>query len=168
MNDIEIAEQEVDIFEFAERGAEVPHARRYRIRIDCEIAIFDTSHASGEAILRKVGKRPCGFELVAEFRHCENEVVEPHEIVDLRQRGLKGFITAHKEIVTITINDKPYRIERGERTVAQILTLIGQTPETYVLMEEKDGPPLPLPANLPVKVCGCEIFHAQVQSGGSS
>jgi hypothetical protein len=36
------------------------------------------------------------------------------------------------------------------------------------LMEEKDGPPLPLPPNLPVKIRGCETFHSQAQSGGSS
>jgi hypothetical protein len=119
-------------------------------------------------LLHRVGKKACAFELIEEFVHCESDVVEPGETVDLRKRGLKGFITAHKEIVTIFINGDPYRIERGERTVAQILANIGQTPESYVLMEEKDGPPLPLPPSIPVRVCGCEIFHAQVQSGGSS
>ena len=94
--------------------------------------------------------------------------MEPEEKVDLRKHGLKGFITAHKEIVTIFINDKPYRIERGQRTVAEILAKVGQTPEGYTLMEEKNGPPLPLPPNLPVKVEGCEVFHSQAQSGGSS
>jgi hypothetical protein len=61
-----------------------------------------------------VGKRPCGYELIAEFVHCENLVIEPDETVDLRQRGLKGFITAHKEFVTIFIGgpEHPYRIER--------------------------------------------------------
>ena len=64
--------------------------------------------------------------------------------------GLKGFITAHKEMVTIFINDAPYRIERGERTVAEILAKVGQTPEGYVLLEEKKGPPMPLPPDRPV------------------
>ena len=47
--------------------------------------------------------------------------------------------------MTIFINGDPYPIERGERTVAQILTKVGESPEGYILMEEKDGPPLPLP-----------------------
>ena len=45
---------------------------------------------------------------------------------------------------------------------------MGKTPDTYALLEEKDGPPLPLPANQPVDIQGCEVFHFQVQSGGSS
>jgi Multiubiquitin len=159
---------EIDLREFAERGEEVPHARVYRVRIDDETVRVDTPSPSGEELLRKVGKRPCAFELIAEFRHHENVVVEPHEAIDLRRHGLKGFITAHKEIVTIFINDKPYTIGRGERTVAEMLAKVGQTPEGYILMEEKDGPPLPLPPNLPVKIRGCEVFHSQAQSGGSS
>jgi sulfur carrier protein ThiS len=168
MSNEEIADVEIDIFGFAGRGEEVPYARAYRVCIDGEEVKINTPHPVGDLLLSMAHKRPCAFELIAEFVHRENEVVEPGEPVDLRKRGLKGFITAHKEIVTIFINDKPYPIERGERKIAEILSLIGQTPEGYVLMEEKEGPPLPLPANLPVKIRGCEIFHAQVQSGGSS
>lgn len=159
---------EIDIFEFAERGEEVPHAKVYHVRIDGERVRIDTAHPTGEMLLSKVGKRPCAFELIEEFMHCENDVVEPGEIVDLRQRGLKGFITAHKEIVEIFINGPAYNIERGSRTVAEILSKVGQAPEGYILLEEKNGPPLPLPPNVPVKIRGCEIFHSQTQSGGSS
>lgn len=163
-----IHELEIVLRDYAERGEEVPHARSYVVHIDDEVVKVHTPHPKGEELLYKVRKRPCGYELIAEFRHGENFVVEPHETIDLRKHGLRGFITAHKEIVTIFINDKPYSIERGERTVAEILSKVGQTPEGYILMEEKDGPPLPLPPNLPVKICGCEIFHSQAQSGGSS
>jgi hypothetical protein len=128
----------------------------------------DTPTPTGEMLLSKVHKRPCAFELIEEFTHRESCVVEPDEVVNLRQKGLKGFITAHKEIVTISINSNPYPIERGRRTVAEILSKVGQTPEGYILMEEKDGPPMPLPPNLPVEIRGCEIFHSQPQSGGSS
>ncbi len=79
---------------------------------------------------------PCGYELIEEFKHKESEVVEPGEQVDLRKRGLKGFITAHKEIVTIFINpsgtEGTYQITRGDHTVAEILAKVGQTPEGYV------------------------------------
>jgi hypothetical protein len=167
-NGEEVVESEIDIGAFAERGHEVPHARSYVVRVDCETVSVATAYPTGEGLLAKVGKRPCAFELIEEFVHCENNVVEPGETVDLRKRGLKGFITAHKEIVTIFINGDPYPIERGERTVAQILTKVGETPEGYILLEEKDGPPLPLPVDTPVKICGCETFHSQVQTGGSS
>jgi sulfur carrier protein ThiS len=163
-----IQDVEIDILEFAEREEQVPHARAYRVRIDGETVKVHTPCPTGENLLSKVGKRACAFELIADFRHHENCVIEPHETVDLRRHGLKGFITAHKEIVTIFINDKPYPIERGDRTVAEILSKLGQTPEGYTLLEEKNGPPMPVPPHQPVKICGCEIFHSQAQSGGSS
>ena len=163
-----VSEPEIDIAEFATRGHEVPHGKIFRVQIDCDSVKVETQHPTGEFLLRKVHKRPCAYELIAEFAHCENQVIEPGETVDLRQRGLKGFITAHKEIVTIFIKNAPYLIERGERTVAKILEMVGQTPEGYVLLEEKDGPPLPVPPNMPVKICGCEVFHTQPQSGASS
>jgi hypothetical protein len=159
---------EIEILEFAERGEEVPHAKAYRIRIDGETVRVDTPTPTGELLLSKVHKRPCAFELIQEFTHHENRVVEPFEAVNLREPGLKGFLTAHKEIVTIFINGDPYPIERGKRTVAEILSKVGQSTEGYTLMEEKGGPPLPLPPNLPVEIHGCEIFHSQAQSGGSS
>jgi hypothetical protein len=159
----------VDVLEYAERGEEIPHAREYRIRIDDEKITVDTPCPTGELLLRKVGKRPCAFDLIEEFVHDENYVVEPDEVVNLLKHGLKGFITAHKEIVTISINGGPYQIERGERTVAEILSKVDQTTDGYMLLEEKDGcPPMPLPPDLPVTICGCEIFYSQVESGGSS
>jgi hypothetical protein len=161
---------EIDILELAERGESVPHGKTYRVRIDGETVKVHTPCPTGEELLHKVDKRPCAFELIAEFHHHENRVIEPHETVDLRQHGLRGFITAHKEIVTIFIGgpEHPYKIERGEHTVAQILAKVGKTPEGYVLLEEKGGPPLPLPPNIPVNICGCEMFYTQPQSGGSS
>ena len=159
---------EADIHEFAERGEEVPDARGYRVLIDGEKVTVDEQFPTGEALLAKVGKRPCAFELIEEFIHHESNVVEPGEKVDLRRHGLKSFITAHKEIVTISINGTPYQIERGPHSVAEILAKVGETPEGYVLLEEKNGPPLPLPPNKVVEICGCEIFYSQVQSGSSS
>ncbi len=159
---------EIDIFEFAERGEDVPHAPVYRVRIDGELVKVDTDHPTGELLLSKVGKCPCAFELIEDFVDHKNSVVEPDEKVDLRKRGLKGFITAHKEIVTIFINGDPYKIERGDRTVAEILGKVNETTEGYVLLEEKNGPPMPLPPDKPVKIYGCEVFHTQAQSGGSS
>ena len=159
---------EIDIFEFSQRGDDVPHAAVYRIRIDGETVKVETGRPTGELLLSKVGKRPCAFELIEEFVHHDNNVVEPHEEVDLRKHGLKAFITAHREIVTIFINGDPYKIERGDRTVAEILAKVNETTEGYVLLEEKNGPPMPLPPDKPVEIRGCEVFHTQAQSGGSS
>lgn len=154
---------EVDLFEYATSGKEVPHAKAYQVRIDGQEVRVDTPNPTGELLLGKVGRRSCAFELIEEFVHHKNNVVEPSETVDLRKKGLKGFITAHKEIVTIFINDKPWQIERGSRTVAEILAKVGQTPEGYLLNEEKDGRFIPLSPDLPVTIHGCEVFRSQVQ-----
>lgn len=161
-------EDEIDVLEYSERGEAVPHARNYRVRIDGQIVKIDTPTPKGVLLLSKVSKRPCAFELIAEFQHHHNEVIEPDEVVDLRTHGLKGFITAHKEIVTIFIDDAPKEIERGERTVAEILDKVGKNPDGFILFEEKDGPPMPLPVDRPVMISGCEVFRTQVQGGGSS
>lgn len=160
------AEHEID--EAMQELKEVEGHHKFKARIDGESVEVDTQFPTGESLLEKVGKRSCAFDLIAEFNHHENDVIDPEEVIDLRAHGLKGFITAHKEIVTIYINDKPYTIAQGDRSVAEILAKVGETPEGYDLFEEKGGPPLPLPANLPVNIFGCETFHTQVQSGGSS
>ncbi len=147
---------------------EKPPHHKYRVHIDGETVEIETQYPTGEQLLGMVGKRSCAFELIEELQHHENDVVEPDETVDLEKRGLKGFITAHKEVVTIFINGNPYSIDRGKCTVAEILAKVGETADGYVLLEERTGPPLPVPPNQPVNVFGCEIFHSQVQSGGSS
>ena len=75
---------EIDIFEFSQRGEEVPHAPAYRVRIDGEVFRIETPTPKGELLLGKVGRRPCAFELIEEFVHGKNDIVEPEEEVDLR------------------------------------------------------------------------------------
>jgi Multiubiquitin len=159
---------EIDVFAHSQRGEEIPPGKAYRVRIEGEVFRIETPTPTGELLLSKVGKRPCAFELIEEFVGGKNDVVEPNEEVDLRRKGLKGFITAHREIVTIFIDGNPYSIERGDRTVAEILAKVNKTTDGYVLLEEKNGPPLPLPPNKPVKIHGCEVFFTQPQSGASS
>jgi hypothetical protein len=165
-----MGEMEVDLREFAEKGEDAPLGKVYRVRIDDVTVRVETPHPTGRMLLGLAGKRPCAFELIEEFIHGENRVVEPEETISLHRRGLKGFITAHKEIVTIFIGgeDHPFLIERGERTVAEILAKVGKSADSYELLEEKNGPPMPVAANRKVHICGCEMFFVQPQSGGSS
>lgn len=161
-------EAEVDISDCATRGTAAPHAHTYVVTIDNQKFKVNTSTPTGEFLLSLVGKRPCADELLAEYSHHEAQVVDPNTEVDLRAQGLKGFITAPKTVVTIFIDNNPYPIERGQRTVAEILAKVGKTPEGYMLMQDQGGGPVPLPIELPVQIVGCEEFFTQVQSGGSS
>jgi hypothetical protein len=163
---------EVEIEAFAAQGEAVPDAKIYKVRIDDDLVTVESRNPSGEMLLAKVHRRPCAYEIIEILTNHEKEVIEPEEHVDLRKHQLKGFITAHKEIVQIFIDGNPkpdpYSIERGDRSVADILAKVGKTPEAYILLEEKDGVLTPLPGNLPVKIRGCEVFHTQVQTGASS
>lgn len=169
-----ITHDEVDVADFAARGEPLPHAKKYQVRIDDHRVTVDTRHPTGERLLAEVHKKPCAYELIQELSHHKNIVIEPTQTVDLGKPGLERFITAHKEMVQIFIGGettdppKPYTIERGNRTVAEILNLVGKTPDAYMLLEEKDGPPIPVPPDHPVKIHGCEVFHIQVQTGASS
>lgn len=145
------------------------HHHEFEVRIDGHPVRFATAIQTGLALLESVHKPPCAFELIAEFAHRENDVVAPEESIDLTDKNLKGFITAHKENVTVFFGKTPYQISRGDHTVAEILGLAGKPSDGYTLyLEKSGGPPLPVPANQPVTVEGCEQFSYQVDSGGSS
>ncbi|MEQ1871192.1 MAG: multiubiquitin domain-containing protein [Vicinamibacterales bacterium] len=144
-----------------------PHGKTFPVRIDDHLLLHE-QRPSGEDLLATVDKRPCAYELIQILQHDQKRVIAPGETVDLGLPGVDKFFTVHKENVTITIDGDLYEIPRGDRTVADILGKVGKTPDSYALLEEKDGPPLPLPSNQPVPIQGCEIFHTQVQSGGSS
>jgi len=170
MEDKKTEAVEIDIQEYAERGEKVPHARTYIVRIDGNPYRVETPTPTGRMLLALVGKRPCAFNLVAEFTHHETTVIGPDEMVDLREHGLKGFTTAHREKVIVFFGEAktPYEIQGGDRTVAEIMALPGdgKTPDGYDLYMEEPGKPLVLlQATLPVKIGGCEVFFVQVKSG---
>jgi Multiubiquitin len=147
---------------------EAPLGRIFPVRIDDQHVLLHEQHPTGEDLLEAVHKRACAYALIQLLKHDEKRTVAPDETVDLAAPGDNRFITVHKDIVVITIDGDPYEIPRGARTVAEILDKVGKSPDAYAVLEENDGPPLPLPSNQPVPIEGCEIFHTQVQSGGSS
>ena len=153
-------------------AAEVQDAKsnkqHYPVHIDEEHFTLHTQTVTGAELLSLVGRRPCRYALVQVIRHADDQFVDPDERVDLSVPGAERFVTVQKDIVIIEINSSPCSIARGDRSVTEILALVGQKPEAYDLLCERDGAILPLPSNLPVRVEGCEVFHSQVSSGASS
>ena len=166
----EILETEIDIEACALRGEEPPRARFYRVRINDDYIRVETPDPEGESLLARVHQRPCRFDLIEVFHEGENQEIGPENRVNLRKRGLTRFITAHKDVVTIFVQGEPVEIRRGEHTPVQVLTeakVVG--PDGYDLLEEKEGQPLlPIPDNKPIRIEGCEVFHYQAKTGGSS
>ena len=58
MSNADLDDREIRISEFADRDAEVPHAKAYHVRIDGEEVRVETAHPTGEELLHKVHKRP--------------------------------------------------------------------------------------------------------------
>ncbi len=158
----------VDLADYAERGIEIPHGRRYRVRIDGDRYVVHTERPLGASLLELTCKRECAYELVEEFRDRENYVVEAGDEVDLLTPGLKGFITVHRAVVVIWVDNKEHSVKRGLHTVAQLLSLAGVPPDAYDLLEEKNGTTQPVPDNHPIAIHGCEVFFSQIKSGSSS
>jgi len=145
-----------------------PSTDNYKVRIDDREFLIHSRHPTIEELLDLVGRKLCAYELI-ELLQGENREVEPGDSIDLHAHGKLGFITAHREIVTIFIKGKPHPIKRGEHTVDQILGLVGETSAGYNLYEEKPGqPPMPVPENEKLHIVGCEVFTYQVKSGTSS
>lgn len=69
--------------------------------------------------------------------------------------------------VTITVNNDPYRIHRGRRTVAEIKTA-GGVPLADELDQFIDNKLTELPDDGSVVIKGGEVFVSHVRSGGSS
>lgn len=165
--------------EFSEHGAApvappdaAPHGGTFPVQIDGSEVLLHTQFVSGEALLAGVEKRSCAYALIQLLPHDATQVIPPDTIVDLGHPGAHRFVTQRKQLVDIYINQtdhpKPYEIQPGTHTVADILGLAGQTADGYDLFLESDGALLPLSASTPVTIAGCEVFHSQVRGGGSS
>lgn len=144
---------------------------RFQVRVDHETFHVSEPNPTGKELLALVHKRPCAYELIEVFHDDEKtNVVLPDEKVDLREHGVKGYLSAHREVVDIRLmSDNPVQIQRGTYTVAQMLEKAGVSPETHMLLQEIDGqPPLPVPPNQTLHIQGCEIFYVQPQTGASS
>lgn len=72
-----------------------------------------------------------------------------------------------QNFVEIIVNDDPYQIHRGKRTVAEIKTA-GKVPLADKLEQVINGELVPLEDDGFVVIKGGEEFKSHVQSGGAS
>jgi hypothetical protein len=90
----EITHDEVDVEEYAKRGEKVPHARRYRIRIDREKYTVAVPKMSGRELLKLAGKVPAErFTLTQKFRGGAVHAVGLDETVVFTTPGIERFMT---------------------------------------------------------------------------
>ena len=116
--------------ELKEMGMEHQNASpesRDKITVDGKEFHIHTHRPTVEQILALVDRKLCAYELIELFHDGNNREVEPGDAIDLHHRGQHGFITAHRELVTIFIKGDPFEVKRGSHTVNQILGLVGLT-----------------------------------------
>ncbi len=94
----EIAEI-IDIEEFylAASEGKLPHAKKYKIRIDKEKFIVDVSHLSGRQLLALAGKTPVEQWMVNQKVKGQVLPIGLDEIVDLTAPGVERFMTLPKD-----------------------------------------------------------------------
>lgn len=121
--------------------------------------------------IRELGKIPVADEIFLGIkRPWDDELILDETKVDLARPEVEQFFSIRKgdkHIVTIRVNDKPFKINRGNRTVSEIKS-VGEVPQSHELEELIDGKLTPLGDNATVKIKGGEQFFSHVRDGSSS
>jgi len=95
----ELIEDLIDIEEYILSGRAVPHARRYRYRVNKQHFITETPELTREQILERAQMVPTDqYRLRLKRRHGPPEVIKAGETVDLRRHGIERFIAQRKEV----------------------------------------------------------------------
>ncbi|MYF52688.1 MAG: hypothetical protein F4039_05425 [Gammaproteobacteria bacterium] len=87
----------VDTEECGKHDRRPPQVRKYRIRIDGQRCIVDTSELTGAAILALVGKEPNEWFLNQKLHGGRRERIAPDDVVDFSRKGIERFETVRKE-----------------------------------------------------------------------
>ncbi|MCB0264653.1 MAG: multiubiquitin domain-containing protein [Calditrichaeota bacterium] len=116
--------------------------KRYKIKVDDLIFVFDQKIVTGKEILEKAGMTPVEcFTLYQKFRNHEFEKIVLHEEVDLSKRGIERFAVKPPEVFNYFVDAEPETTDQATLTPNKILALAGIVPvEDYYLVQIKpDG-----------------------------
>jgi hypothetical protein len=163
----ELLEELVDIEEHGRHERPVPHAHRYRIKVDGIFHVVHHAEISREEILRLAGREGfLEFNVIQHLRGDREEVIEPHEKVNLRKLGVERFTTAPK-IVEVAIDTRKASIQSGSYTLAELKAALSVDPGK-VLDEVIGGEFHELTDEHRIHIKGCEVFVSHVPTGQSS
>lgn len=89
----------VDIEEYVREGRPVPHAHRYKYRVNKQHFISEEPEITREQILERAGLVPTDqYRLRLKRRHGPPEEIKPGARVHLREHGVERFIAQPKEV----------------------------------------------------------------------
>ncbi|BBO77473.1 hypothetical protein DSCW_48900 [Desulfosarcina widdelii] len=90
----EICNDIVDIEQHAKEGRKIPHAVKYRIRIDKDHYVVNVPEITGRALLELAGKKPVErFALYQKLQGGQPVKIELDAVVDFRTPGVERFMT---------------------------------------------------------------------------
>lgn len=141
--------------------------RHFRIRVDDDHYEFNEMFVKGNQIMERVHKRPCRYALVQIIPHSDDQFIDPDEIVDLSRHGVEKFVTVVKDSVTITVDDRPIQVGRGDMPISEIKRLAGVS-DGYRLALDVDGELRDILDNSIFGLQGCEVFESRPPAGGAS
>lgn len=155
---------------FDDQGAEgggAPAKTVFKAKVADEVVSFPTSKPTGMEILASVGLRPCSHFVVQIVRNADDQTIDPSEHADLSLPGVERFAIVARDVVTISINQRHFELQRGHHPVAELKRL-GGVPAEDKLSQDVDGWLKDLPDDSVVEIKGCEVFDSRKPAGGSS
>lgn len=130
-------EEIIDVAEFTSLNKKPPGGKRYRIKIDDQLLVFDQESVSGSEILTKAGFTPIEcYSLYQKLRGCDFEKISSTERVDLSKPGIERFVVKEPEVFQYTVDGESETTDLSELTPAKILELAGINPvDDYYLVQ---------------------------------
>jgi hypothetical protein len=149
----------VDIEEYVREGRPVPHAHRYRYRVNKQHFISESPEITRERILERAGLVPTDqFRLRLKRRHGAPEEIKPGETVHLRDHGVERFIAQAKEVQDGLDSRREFTLAAEDRVFLDSLNLrweaLRQANRLWVIIY---GVPLPFGYQLAAADVAIEI-----------
>jgi len=131
----------IDIAEFSKAGKEIPKEKTYKVKIDEKDFVFDHHIVSGQEVLEKANKTPVEcYSLYIKLKHCDVDLIKPHDKVDLSEGGIEHFVTKPPVVFHYTVNSEPETTDESSLTPKQIMVFAGINPEKqYLVQLNNDG-----------------------------
>jgi Multiubiquitin len=163
----ELTEELVDLEELTRNESHVPHARRYKIKVDQIYHEVHQPEITSEAILKLADRNgDLEFQVVQHFRSGREERIPSHQVVNLRTPGVEKFTTVGR-LVDIVVDTKPMKIQAGYYIVSVLKEKTGVAADR-VLDQVIHGEFKELPDHDRVHIQGGEVFVSHVRRGQSS
>ena len=111
----------VDIEEYVREGRAVPHARRYKYRVNKQHFETETPEMTRERILERAGMVPTDqFRLRMKRRHGPPEEIKPGQPVHLREHGDSRKVGEPQRVALVVIDVIDQRRTRGQRVAVEL------------------------------------------------